>query len=256
MNGQTSDFQEPSERDWEIFAAVKIDCRRQVDVAAEFGLCQARVSQIVQAGRRRIMRSPETASRKSRRRGGEGEWGSDDAVDPAAGNPAAVNLAAGTTEATDTTDNISGPPLHDRHIEECWPQDVKDYVLRGYKLASQAATAAEGDETDAEKSADISPPAGSACRSEPDPRRDFHPLAESEGVGSLWPQESCPEEAPQPAKDSRPSRPPDVERPSAVASGSRLNERCVPGGRAGTIERCTRSSHAWDDSQLPPGACL
>ena len=57
MNGQTSDFEQPSERDLEIFAAVKIDCRRQVDVAAEFGLCQARVSQIVQAVRNWQMRS-------------------------------------------------------------------------------------------------------------------------------------------------------------------------------------------------------
>jgi hypothetical protein len=36
----------PSERDLEIFAAVKVDCRRQVDVAAEFGISQSRVSQI------------------------------------------------------------------------------------------------------------------------------------------------------------------------------------------------------------------
>jgi hypothetical protein len=37
----------PTERDLEIFAAVHVDCRRQVDVAAEFGISQSRVSQIV-----------------------------------------------------------------------------------------------------------------------------------------------------------------------------------------------------------------
>ena len=37
----------PSERDMQIFAAVRVDCRRQVDVAAEFGICQSRVSQII-----------------------------------------------------------------------------------------------------------------------------------------------------------------------------------------------------------------
>ena len=36
----------PSERDLEIFAATRIDCRRQVEVAAEFGISQSRVSQI------------------------------------------------------------------------------------------------------------------------------------------------------------------------------------------------------------------
>jgi len=36
----------PTERDLEIFAAVKVDCRRQVDVAAQFGISQSRVSQI------------------------------------------------------------------------------------------------------------------------------------------------------------------------------------------------------------------
>ena len=36
----------PSERDLEIFAAARIDCRRQVEVAAEFGISQSRVSQI------------------------------------------------------------------------------------------------------------------------------------------------------------------------------------------------------------------
>jgi len=37
----------PTERDLEIFSAVHVDCRRQVDVAAEFGISQSRVSQIV-----------------------------------------------------------------------------------------------------------------------------------------------------------------------------------------------------------------
>ncbi len=39
--------QAPSERDLQVYAAVRVDGRRQVDVAAEFGLSQGRVSQIV-----------------------------------------------------------------------------------------------------------------------------------------------------------------------------------------------------------------
>ena len=37
----------PGERDLQIYAAVRVDGRRQVDVAAEFGITQGRVSQIV-----------------------------------------------------------------------------------------------------------------------------------------------------------------------------------------------------------------
>ena len=39
----------PCERDLEIYAAVRVDGRRQVDVAAEFGISQGRVSQIVRS---------------------------------------------------------------------------------------------------------------------------------------------------------------------------------------------------------------
>ena len=39
----------PCERDWQIYAAVRVDGRRQVDVAAEFGITQGRVSQIVRS---------------------------------------------------------------------------------------------------------------------------------------------------------------------------------------------------------------
>lgn len=350
MNGQTSDYGQPSERDLEIFAAVKIDCRRQVDVAAEFGLSQARVSQIVAAVRsaqlhsaqddrftdraepyvewrldvRRLewlyenaiqcyRRSCEPARRERSGENARGEWKSTttlhaagnmqclklagklmelkwklqdrqrppgphdimmsdlktiqqwlvgqrltaqsegripdeghkvydvvrqtldellglekgmpitdrtrqrlgraaadyeaaresagvtecesvgDAASPATSSPAPSHArtptlaeSAGVTEfgsardaaspatsspvrshsrtptlaaePTDTTDNISGPPPLDGYIEDCWPQDVKDFVLRGYKLPPPAPAAEEPDETDPEKTADISPP--------------------------------------------------------------------------------------------------
>ena len=46
MNEQR-DGRAPGERDLQIYAAVRVDGRRQVDVAAEFGISQGRVSQIV-----------------------------------------------------------------------------------------------------------------------------------------------------------------------------------------------------------------
>ena len=44
---ETTDDRSPSERDLQIYGAVRIDGRRQVDVAAEFEITQGRVSQIV-----------------------------------------------------------------------------------------------------------------------------------------------------------------------------------------------------------------
>jgi hypothetical protein len=293
----------PSERDLEIYAAVKIDCRRQVEVAAEFGLCQARVSQIVQAVRNWQMRSAEDDALTSRagpyverqldarrlewlyenaiqcyrrscepvrrERSGEtarGEWSSTTTLH-AAGNVQCLKLAGklmelkwklqdrqpplgpheimmsdlktiqqwlvgerltaqyegripkdgphvydvvrqtldqllgleegmpisdqtrrrlgraaadyeksevgdsevgasevgeergsdgAATEPTDTTDSISDPPLHDGYIEDCWPQDVKDFVLRGYKLPPRAVQELDSGQAAGEKTVDIS----------------------------------------------------------------------------------------------------
>jgi hypothetical protein len=44
---ETTDDRCPGERDMQIYGAVRVDGRRQVDVAAEFGVTQGRVSQIV-----------------------------------------------------------------------------------------------------------------------------------------------------------------------------------------------------------------
>ena len=59
----------PTERDLQIFTAVKIDARRQVDVAAEFAISQSRVSQIIRhVSQWRLATSTEAGADSSERR--------------------------------------------------------------------------------------------------------------------------------------------------------------------------------------------
>jgi hypothetical protein len=170
----------PGERDLQIYAAVRIDGRRQVDVAAEFGISQGRVSQIVRRVQRwRVAMAPAAEferrdqqqiqrwlddqrleklyeeamelyrqscqPRRKERRGkrGQEEW-STEAIDHGPGNVQCLKLAARLIQMRreDELARPSSPVSIEGADEEALFRRLCDLRVRAEMRGNVAATAA------------------------------------------------------------------------------------------------------------------
>ena len=206
----------PGERDLQVFAAVRVDGRRQVDVAAEFGITQGRVSQIVRRVNRwrvgmGIAAELERRDRKSvdrwleqlrieklyeetmelyrrsqqprrkERRGTDhrGEWNTE-AIDHQPGNLQCLKLAARLIELRRQLDE--DPPRPDQ--SDSSPRSHMDeyeafrFLVDLRSDAIRRGDAPEGEHPEVVVQRMMRELAGSACRAEPDGPRDAHTPAD------------------------------------------------------------------------------